>query len=72
MTVKEIAGLAGVSIGTVGRVLYRRGRVSGETKAKVEAIIEKYQFTPKPIVHRLKRNRAYHFCALIPRQATQE
>jgi LacI family transcriptional regulator len=68
MTVKEIAGLAGVSIGTVDRVLYRRGRVSGETRARVEAIIEQYQFTPNPIARRLKRNRAYHFCALIPRR----
>ncbi|MDR0642867.1 MAG: LacI family DNA-binding transcriptional regulator [Treponema sp.] len=68
MTVKEIAGLAGVSIGTVDRVLYRRGRVSGETRARVEAIIEQYQFTPNPIARRLKRNRAYHFCALIPQR----
>jgi LacI family transcriptional regulator len=68
MTVKEIAELAGVSIGTVDRVLYKRGRVSVETKAKVEAIIEQYQFTPNPIARRLKRNRAYHFCALMPRR----
>jgi hypothetical protein len=33
----------------------------------VEAIIERYQFTPNPIARRLKRNRAYHFCALIAR-----
>jgi LacI family transcriptional regulator len=68
MTVREIAELAEVSIGTVDRVLYKRGRVSAETKAKVEAIIEKYQFTPNPIARQLKRNRAYLFCALIPRR----
>jgi LacI family transcriptional regulator len=68
MTVKEIAEHAGVSIGTVDRVLYHRGRVSAETRAKVEAIIEQYQFTPNPIARRLKRNRAYRFCALIPRR----
>ncbi|MDR0878476.1 MAG: LacI family transcriptional regulator [Treponema sp.] len=66
MTVREIAELAGVSIGTVDRVLYKRGRVSAETKAKIEAIIERYQFTPNPVARRLKRNRAYRFCALIP------
>jgi LacI family transcriptional regulator len=68
MTVKEIAALAGVSIGTVDRVIYRRGRVAIETKARIEAVIEKYQFTPNPIARRLKRNRAYNFCALIPRR----
>jgi LacI family transcriptional regulator len=68
MTVHEIAELAGVSIGTVDRVLHKRGRVAAATKARVEAIIEKYQFTPNPIARRLKRNRSYRFCALIPRR----
>ncbi|MDR3162025.1 MAG: LacI family DNA-binding transcriptional regulator [Spirochaetaceae bacterium] len=68
MTVKEIAALAKVSIGTVDRVIYRRGRVAAETKARIEAIIEKYQFTPNPIARRLKRNRAYRFCAFLPRR----
>jgi LacI family transcriptional regulator len=68
MTVHEIAALAGVSIGTVDRVLHKRSRVSTETRAKVEAIIEQYRFTPNPIARRLKRNRAYRFCALIPRR----
>jgi len=68
MTVHEIAALAGVSIGTVDRVLHKRNRVSAATRAKVEAIIEQYQFTPNPIARRLKRNRSYRFCALIPRR----
>jgi len=68
MTVHEIAALAGVSIGTVDRVLHKRGRVSAATRAKVEAIIEQYQFTPNPIARRLKRNRPYRFCALVPRR----
>ena len=68
MTVHEIAELAGVSIGTVDRVLHKRGRVSATTRAKVEVIIEKYRFTPNPIARQLKRNRPYRFCALIPRR----
>lgn len=67
MTVKEIAELAGVSIGTVDRVLYKRGRVSAETRAKIEGIIRQYQFSPNPIARCLKRNRAYRFAVLIPR-----
>ncbi|MDR3342639.1 MAG: LacI family transcriptional regulator [Treponema sp.] len=68
MTVREIAELAGVSIGTVDRVLYKRGRVSAETRAKVQGIIEQYQFRPNPIARRLKRNRAYRFSILLPRR----
>jgi LacI family transcriptional regulator len=68
VNVKEIAALAGVSVGTVDRVIYHRGRVSEETKKRIEAIIEQYQFTPNPIARRLKRNRAYRFCAFLPRQ----
>ncbi|MDR2052582.1 MAG: LacI family DNA-binding transcriptional regulator [Treponema sp.] len=68
MTVKEIAVLAGVSAGTVDRVIYHRGRVSAETRERIETIIEQYQFTPNPIARRLKRNRAYRFCAFLPRQ----
>jgi LacI family transcriptional regulator len=68
MTVREIAELAGVSIGTVDRVIYKRGRVSPETKAKIEQIIERYQWTTNPLARSLKRRRPYHFCSLFPRQ----
>jgi LacI family transcriptional regulator len=68
MTVNEIAKLAGVSIGTVDRVLHKRGRVSKETIEKIEAIIKQYEFTPNIIARQLKRNRLYLFSALIPRR----
>ncbi|MDR0759761.1 MAG: LacI family DNA-binding transcriptional regulator [Treponema sp.] len=68
MTVKEIAGLAGVSIGTVDRVIHRRGRVSPATLARVQKIIDQYEFTPNPLAGGLKRNRAYRFAALLPKR----
>ncbi|MFQ3547450.1 MAG: LacI family DNA-binding transcriptional regulator [Termitinemataceae bacterium] len=66
MTVKEIARLAGVSIGTVDRVLHGRGRVSAETKARIEEIVKASGFIPNPIARGLKRSRPYTFAALIP------
>ena len=36
-TIKEIALKAGVSIGTVDRVLHNRGMVNAQTKERVEA-----------------------------------
>ncbi|MDR0388347.1 MAG: LacI family DNA-binding transcriptional regulator [Treponema sp.] len=68
MTVKEIAGLAGVSIGTVDRVIHRRGRVSPATSARVQKIIDQYEFIPNPLAGSLKRNRAYRFAALLPKR----
>lgn len=66
MTVKEIADRAGVSIGTVDRVLHGRGRVSADTKAKIEAIIESSGFKPNSIARRLKRAKPYRFSVLVP------
>lgn len=66
MTVREIAEATHVSIGTVDRVLHHRGRVSPETKAKIEAIINQYGYKPNPIARHLKLNRKYTFAVLLP------
>ena len=68
MTVKKIAELAGVSIGTVDRVLHNRGRVSTETRTKIQTIIESSGFTPNPIARSLRLNKPYRFCAILPRK----
>jgi LacI family transcriptional regulator len=68
MTVKEIAVLAGVSIGTVDRVIHRRGRVSPATSARVQKIIDQYDFIPNPLAGSLRRNKAYRFAALLPKR----
>ena len=68
MTVKEIAKLAGVSRGTVDRVINKRGQVSREKLEKISSIIEKHKFTPNLIARRLKSSKTYNFCAMIPRQ----
>jgi DNA-binding LacI/PurR family transcriptional regulator len=39
ITIKDIARMAGVSIGTVDRVLHRRGRVKAETGERIRKII---------------------------------
>ena len=39
-TITEIARKAGVSIGTVDRVLHHRGGVSSESRRRVQAILD--------------------------------
>jgi len=48
VTTKTIAELAGVSRGTVDRVLNNRGSVSKETKQKILAIVEMLNYKPNP------------------------
>ena len=45
-TIKQIANLAGVSRGTVDRVLNTRGTVNPETAAKVREIAALLNYTP--------------------------
>ena len=66
-TVKEIARLAGVSIGTVDRVLHDRGEVSADTKAKIDAIVAARGYQPNILARQLARNRVYTFRAILPR-----
>ncbi|MBP2097830.1 LacI family DNA-binding transcriptional regulator [Enterococcus rivorum] len=47
LTIKEIADLAGVSVTTVSQILNNKGsRFSSETRQKVLAVVEKYQYKP--------------------------
>ena len=45
-TIKEIAELAGVSRGTVDRVLNNRGSVNEETAEKIRRIIRQLDYKP--------------------------
>lgn len=66
MTVIEIARRAGVSIGTVDRVLHNRGRVSPATRSRIQSIITVEGYQPNPLARHLKRNRDYRIGVLIP------
>ncbi|MFV0413229.1 MAG: LacI family DNA-binding transcriptional regulator, partial [Oscillospiraceae bacterium] len=48
-TIKQIAGLAGVSRGTVDRVLNNRGVVNPETAAKVREIAAAVNYSPNRV-----------------------
>jgi len=66
VTIKKIAKLAGVSIGTVDRVIHSRGRVSLETKKKVNEIIKKHQYKPNFFASNLSLSKSYIFGVLMP------
>ncbi|MFK5972497.1 MAG: LacI family DNA-binding transcriptional regulator [Flavobacteriaceae bacterium] len=65
-TIKDIARLAGVSKGTVDRVLHNRGKVSKRASEKVERILKEIDYQPNPIAQNLKNNKVYRISVLMP------
>ena len=50
----DIAKMAGVSVGTVDRVIHNRGRVSEENRKKVQAILEMVNYQPNLMARSLE------------------
>ena len=65
-TIFDVARLAGVSRGTVDRVVYGRGRVSESTKKKVLKAISELGYSPNPNASSLANRKEYRFACLIP------
>ncbi|WP_319475944.1 substrate-binding domain-containing protein [Marispirochaeta aestuarii] len=66
VTIKDIARLAGVSIGTVDRVLHNRGRVAEATKSRILGIIRDTGFKPNLFASNLAQSRNYRIGVLTP------
>ncbi|NJM25778.1 MAG: LacI family transcriptional regulator [Bacteroidia bacterium] len=64
--IKDIARLAGVSVGTVDRVLHNRGRVSEDALNKVMKILEEIDYKPNLIARTLGSNKIYKIAVLMP------
>lgn len=65
-TLKEIANRAHVSVGTVDRVIHRRGRVSLETEQRVKKIISELDYKPNILARSLSMTKTFHFGILVP------
>ena len=64
--IKDIAQLAGVSVGTVDRVLHNRGRVSEVALKKVLTVLDQIDYKPNLIARTLGSNKTYRIAALMP------
>ncbi len=65
----DIAEKAGVSVGTVDRVLHDRGEVSLGTRDKILKIIEEFDFRPNILASSLASKKVTTFATLIPRSS---
>jgi len=64
--IKDIAELAGVSEGTVDRVIHKRGDVSAKSMEAVKKVLEEINYTPNLIARSLASKKQFHFICLFP------
>ena len=66
ITIKDIAKLAGVSPGTVDRVIHNRGKVSADKKARINEVLDRLDYQPNVIAKTLKNNKRKLIAVLMP------
>lgn len=71
ITIKDIAEKAGVSVGTVDRVLHERPNVSPKALAKVRKALEVMKYEPNMYASALANSRQYHFHCLMPKHESE-
>lgn len=72
MTITKIAEKAGVSIGTVDRVIHKRGRVAPETEKRVQEVITQFGYQPNPIARHLQRSKSFTIGMLLPSLSSED
>lgn len=70
--IKDIARLAGVSVGTVDRVLHGRTGVAESSKKHVEEILKQLDYQPNMYASALASNKKYLFACLLPQHSEGE
>ena len=66
ITIKEIAEIANVSVGTVDRVIHARAGVSEKTRIRVQKILKEQNFKINNIARSLAMKKKYNLSVLTP------
>lgn len=69
--IKDVAELAGVSVGTVDRVLHNRPNVSEDARNKVEKALKEMDYRPNVYASALAYNKKYTFCCIMPKHISE-
>lgn len=67
VTISDVAKAAGVTNGTVDRVLHSRGEVSKKTRDKVLKVIEELGYRPNVYASMLAKNRSHDVAVILPK-----
>ena len=65
-SIKDVANLAGVGLGTASRALSGKGYVAPETKKRIEEAARKLSYRPNVLAQNLLKNRSGIIGVLIP------
>jgi LacI family transcriptional regulator len=71
-TIRKIAEMANVSIGTVDRVLHNRGYVAPITRELVQSIMQKIDYVPNTYARSLVLNKTFNIAILLPQHKEGE
>lgn len=71
LTIKDIAERAGVSTGTVDRVIHNHPNVSKKSLEKVNKVLKEINFEPNMYASALANTRRYDFFCLIPKHESE-
>ena len=69
--IKDIAERAGVSVGTVDRVLHERPNVSKTAREKVEKALKEMDYQPNAYASALAYNKSYTFVCILPEHSSE-
>ena len=69
--IKDIAERAGVSVGTVDRVLHERPNVSPKAMEKVRKALDEMDYKPNMYASALAYNKSYTFYCVIPKHESE-
>lgn len=69
--IKDVAELAGVSVGTVDRVIHNRPNVSKTAREKVEKALKEMDYHPNMYASALAYNKKYNFDFIIPKHESE-
>ncbi len=69
--IKDIAEKAGVSVGTVDRILHQRPNVSQTAREKVEKVLQEINYQPNVYASALAYNKSYTFYCIIPKHESE-
>lgn len=69
--IKDIAERAGVSVGTVDRVLHKRPNVSKSALEKVEKALKEMDYKPNMYASALAYNKSYTFYCIMPKHESE-
>jgi LacI family transcriptional regulator len=64
-TIRDVASLAGVSVGTVSKVLTGSGQVGDERRTRVQRAIRELEYVPDPLARSLKTRQTRMLGAII-------